>query len=54
MRDAHHYQEKMAYWLLKAQDATTRKQAKKALRKFSKHQRRYFLAYHKSIEEQDP
>ena len=54
MKDPKHYQQKMAYWLLQAQDATTRKRAKKCLRKYSKHQRRYFLAYTEGIQEEQP
>ena len=54
MRDAKHYQKKMAYWLLKAQDATSRKQAQRAIKKYNKHQRRYFLVYNEGIQEDHP
>ena len=51
MKTPQHYQDKMAKWLLRAQEAATRKQAQKALRKFKKHQARYSQAYNEGIRE---
>ena len=52
MKSARHYQLKMAKWLMKAEDAITRKKAIKALKKFKKHQTSYSECYDQEAQTQ--
>jgi oligoendopeptidase F len=52
MKSARHYQLKMAKWLMKAEDAITRKKAIKALKKFKKHQTSYSKCYDQEAQTQ--
>jgi len=49
MKDPDFYQAKMLKWLQRAQEAVTRSDAKKCVKKFSKHQKRYTKAYNQDI-----
>jgi len=51
MKDPNYYQGKMLKWLQLAQLATNRSDAKKCVKKFSKHQKRYFMAYNQDIDQ---
>jgi hypothetical protein len=52
MKSAKHYQSKMVKWLLKAEEAITRKKAMKALKKFNKHQTSYSKCYDQEVQTQ--
>ena len=54
MKNARHYQEKMALWLQRAQEAITRKDAKRAIKKFKKSQRRYKECYDLEVDTGNP